>query len=209
MKKNRQEWVGIVALDQARGMGLNGKMPWHVPGDLKWFRENTLGFPVTMGGRTAILLDGKLKGRVLIAISRKHLVGFKAVGSEALIGDVIEPMCPDRLRETAPCFSVTNAEDAVTLASRFAKDLNRSRVYVGGGAETFRMLLPRLDRFLITRLAFTARETDVKFSEEWLMDFELEARDIKTDLRKGLETGTGGVARIGSIETWVRKRVKE
>ncbi len=42
----------IVAMTQNRVIGENNGMPWHLPADFAWFKENTLGKPVIMGRKT-------------------------------------------------------------------------------------------------------------------------------------------------------------
>ena len=42
----------IVAMDQNRLIGADNRMPWHLPADMRWFRENTIGKPVIMGRKT-------------------------------------------------------------------------------------------------------------------------------------------------------------
>ena len=53
----------IAAVGKQGQIGLNGRMPWHDPEDLAWFRKMTMGDHVIMGGVThktvAPLLDGR------------------------------------------------------------------------------------------------------------------------------------------------------
>ena len=42
----------IVAMTKNHVIGQENKMPWHLPADLAWFRQNTLGKPVIMGRKT-------------------------------------------------------------------------------------------------------------------------------------------------------------
>ena len=42
----------IVAVAENNGIGVKGALPWHLPGDLKYFKETTRGFPVIMGRTT-------------------------------------------------------------------------------------------------------------------------------------------------------------
>jgi len=39
----------IAALATDRVIGMENAMPWHLPGDLAWFKRNTLNKPVIMG----------------------------------------------------------------------------------------------------------------------------------------------------------------
>lgn len=39
----------IVAMDNKRAIGKNGAMPWHIPKDFQWFKQQTMKYPVLMG----------------------------------------------------------------------------------------------------------------------------------------------------------------
>lgn len=60
----------IVAHDQNRVIGYNNKMPWHLPGDLQYFKEQTMGKPILMGRKTFESIGRPLPGRRNIVISR-------------------------------------------------------------------------------------------------------------------------------------------
>ncbi|MBI1961210.1 MAG: dihydrofolate reductase, partial [Parcubacteria group bacterium] len=62
----------IAAIGKNRELGLKGKLPWHVPEDLKHFKETTFGHPVIMGRKTFESLGIKkpLPGRLNIVITR-------------------------------------------------------------------------------------------------------------------------------------------
>ena len=42
----------IVAMAANRAIGKDNRMPWHLPADLKHFKETTMGCPVIMGRKT-------------------------------------------------------------------------------------------------------------------------------------------------------------
>ena len=70
----------LVAAVAANGIiGANGRLPWHIPEELKHFKKLTLGHPVIMGRRTWESLGKPLPGRENIVISRKP--GFEAPGA--------------------------------------------------------------------------------------------------------------------------------
>jgi len=65
----------IVAMDSQRAMGLNNQMPWHMPADLKHFKEITLHKPIIMGRKTYESIGRPLPGRRNIILSQQaHLV---------------------------------------------------------------------------------------------------------------------------------------
>lgn len=60
----------IVAFDRNRAIGRAGDMPWHLPDDLKRFKQLTLGKPVLMGRKTALSIGRALPGRRNLVLSR-------------------------------------------------------------------------------------------------------------------------------------------
>lgn len=60
----------IVAMAQDRVIGLDNKMPWHLPADLQHFKKTTLGKPVIMGRKTYDSIGRALPGRLNIVVSR-------------------------------------------------------------------------------------------------------------------------------------------
>ena len=70
----------LVAAVAANGIiGKDGKLPWHLPEDLKHFKRVTLGHPVIMGRKTWESLKGPLPGRENIVITRQ--AGYDAPGA--------------------------------------------------------------------------------------------------------------------------------
>ena len=60
----------IVAMAHNRVIGLDNKMPWHLPADLQFFKKTTLGKPVIMGRKTYDSIGRALPGRLNIVVSR-------------------------------------------------------------------------------------------------------------------------------------------
>lgn len=68
-------------------IGADGGLPWHIPSDLKRFKETTLGKPIIMGRKTWDSLPRKpLPGRMNIVLTRQ--AGFEPEG--ALVADSVE-----------------------------------------------------------------------------------------------------------------------
>ncbi|PHM72112.1 type 3 dihydrofolate reductase [Xenorhabdus kozodoii] len=59
----------IAAMAMDRVIGMENAMPWTLPGDLAWFKRNTLGKPVVMGRVTYESIGAPLPGRLNIVIS--------------------------------------------------------------------------------------------------------------------------------------------
>jgi dihydrofolate reductase len=110
----------IVAMTGNRVIGRGGAMPWHLPADLKRFKELTMGSPIIMGRKTFESLPGVLPGRRHIVISRNP--DYRPAGVE-----------------------VVGSLDAALAAASDAAE-----VFVIGGADIFREALPRADRLYAT-----------------------------------------------------------
>jgi dihydrofolate reductase len=60
----------VVAMDENRLIGVDGRLPWRLPNDLKWFKSITLGKIVLMGRKTWDSLGRPLPGRENWVLSR-------------------------------------------------------------------------------------------------------------------------------------------
>ena len=120
--------VHVVAVALNGVIGADGDMPWHLPSDLKRFKEITLGKPVVMGRKTFESIGRPLPGRANIVISRS--ASYQADGVHV----------------------VSSVEDALELATRLAKDTGAQEVCVIGGGEIYRQTLERTQRIYMTRV---------------------------------------------------------
>lgn len=69
----------LAALASNGIIGRDGRLPWHLPEDLKHFKRLTLGHPVIMGRRTWESLPGALPGRDNIVVTTRS--GYEAPGA--------------------------------------------------------------------------------------------------------------------------------
>ena len=78
-------------------IGADGKLPWHIPADLKRFKSLTMGKPMIMGRKTFESLPGLLPGRRHIVLTRDR--AWRAEGAEVVhsVGDAIAAAEGDRL----------------------------------------------------------------------------------------------------------------
>ena len=60
----------VVAIDAQRGIGIDNKLPWHLPQDLAHFKRVTLGQPIIMGRKTFDSIGRPLPGRRNIVVTR-------------------------------------------------------------------------------------------------------------------------------------------
>lgn len=80
MSKQNDSKVYLVAAVAANGViGRHGKLPWHLPEDLRYFKRLTLGHPVIMGRRTWESVGRPLPDRENIVVTRT--AGYEAPGA--------------------------------------------------------------------------------------------------------------------------------
>ena len=84
----------VVAMDAQRGIGVDNKLPWHLPEDLAHFKRVTLGHPIIMGRKTFDSIGRPLPKRRNIVVTRNGAwqhEGVEVAGSLqdaiALVGD--------------------------------------------------------------------------------------------------------------------------
>lgn len=63
-------WIAVAAMAGNRVIGRDGGLPWHLPGDLRFFRELTTGGTVLMGRRTFEAIGRALPRRRNLVVSR-------------------------------------------------------------------------------------------------------------------------------------------
>jgi dihydrofolate reductase len=137
--------IAIAAMASNRVIGREGKLPWHLPEDLKFFKATTLGHPVVMGRRTFDSIVERL-GKPLPG--RPNLVLSKNM---------------------PPREGVQVLRDVAEITSSLAP--LSSPAYLIGGAQLYDSLLPQCDELLLTFLD-QPYEGDA-FFPEFESDFEL------------------------------------
>ncbi len=120
----RPKLIAIAAMAANRVIGRDGKLPWHLPEDLKFFKATTLGHPVLMGRKTFDSIVERL--------------GKPLPGRENIV--LSKTMPP---REDARVI-----RDIAELQSSIS-DLP-SPIYLIGGAQLYEALLPQCDEVLLT-----------------------------------------------------------
>jgi dihydrofolate reductase len=61
----------IVAMSENRAIAYEGKMPWHLPLEYRWFKHKTMGGAMIMGRKTCEAIGRTLPGRVSYVLSRQ------------------------------------------------------------------------------------------------------------------------------------------
>jgi dihydrofolate reductase len=150
--------VSLVAAVARDGViGRDGTVPWHLPEDMRFFRELTTGHAVVMGRRTWDSLPDRFRPlpcRRNIVVTRNP--AWRADGAE-------------------PAGSV---EEALRLAGSAAG----GRVFVIGGGEIYRAALPYADELVLTELELDITG-DATFPA-WPRD---EFREVERDERTGAD----------------------
>jgi len=123
----------IVATGRSNEIGKAGKMPWHLPADLKHFKRNTLGKPVLMGRKTLEAIGRPLPERRNLVLTRD--AAFQAAGCEA----------------------VTSLEAALQATAGVPE------LMVIGGGEVYRLAWPKADRVYLTRIQADVEGADTFF----------------------------------------------
>ena len=59
-------------MSENRVIGAGGKIPWHLPGDFKWFKKMTTGQVIVMGRKTFESIGAPLPNRTTIVLSRSQ-----------------------------------------------------------------------------------------------------------------------------------------
>ena len=118
----------ILAADRKWAIGKNNDLLIHLPGDLKYFKKMTTGKTVIMGRKTLESLPGgkPLPNRRNIILTRSE--DFQATGAEVL----------------------HSIEEVLHLIK--SGNLESDEVFVIGGAEIYKQMIPYCDKFYITKI---------------------------------------------------------
>lgn len=79
----------IAAIDHDRAIGVDNRLPWHLPDDLKRFKALTFGKPLLMGRLTAESLGRALPGRANLVLTRSGRVPFEGMRAVASVDEAL------------------------------------------------------------------------------------------------------------------------
>lgn len=114
----------VVAASTNNVIGKDNGLLWHLPNDMKFFKNTTWGMPVIMGRKTFESLGKPLTGRTNIVITRQ----------KEFLGEGIK--------------IVSNIEEAMRVAS----DADAREAFIIGGGEIYKQTLPLVHRIYLTRV---------------------------------------------------------
>ncbi len=118
----------LAALDENRGIGLENRIPWHLPADLKLFKKLTMGHYLILGRKTYQSIGGPLPGRKMIILTRNP--DFQATDN----------------------FTAGSLMDALQIAEADGE----KEVFIIGGAEVYQQSLPLADHLYLTSVLSSA-----------------------------------------------------
>jgi dihydrofolate reductase len=138
----------IVAIAENNGIGKDNQLLWHIPADLKRFKQITLGHTVIMGKNTFLSLPGgPLKNRRNIVITNDPTDHFEG------------------------CEMVFSVKEALEKCD------DQKENFIIGGASVYRQFLPLANRLYLTRV-HRAFEADTFFPEIKKEDWEEISREL-------------------------------
>ena len=128
----------VVALAEDNAIGANNKLLWHLPNDLKFFKNLTWGMPMIMGRKTFVSIAGKpLPGRINIVITRDK----------------------NSLPLQENLWVVSSLQEAIERAS----ETDCNEVFVIGGGEIYKQTISIADKIYLTRVDGNFTEATVFF----------------------------------------------
>lgn len=133
MKINMQ---AIVAIANQRIIGYQGKIPWHLPEDFKWFKQTTMGGSLIMGRKTFESIGKALPGRTTIILTRNTL----------------------RLHDP-------NIKQYHSVEELLEKEKDNQSLWVCGGEEVYKQLLPYCTSLYITSVKQPVAAGDTYFPD--------------------------------------------
>jgi dihydrofolate reductase len=135
----------VVAASDNHAIGKDNQLLWHLPKDMRFFKNTTWALPILMGRKTFESLGNKpLPGRLNLVITRQAGVTYN--------GATV----------------VSSLEEAITMA----KQNDYKELMVIGGGEIYTMALPMADSIYLTRV-HTTIEGDTYFpvlGTDWVME---------------------------------------
>lgn len=128
----------IVATDEKRGIGKNGKIPWRISEDFKRLKKITQGHPIIMGRKTYESIGKPLPGRTNIVISRNPAMFHQLVN------------------DTDNFVSCNSLKEAINIANRSEGD---EEIFIFGGGQIYE---EAMSKGLVDRLYLTIVEGDFR-----------------------------------------------
>lgn len=119
----------IVAMARNRVIGRNNNLPWYLPGDLRYFKQATMGKPIVMGRKTFESIGRPLPGRLNVVVTRDE-------GWQAPAGVAKDHSLPEALRRAEAQAELDGIDEVMVI----------------GGGQVYNDVLPQIDRMYMTQV---------------------------------------------------------
>jgi dihydrofolate reductase len=136
--------IAIVAIAKNYAIGRGGKLPWHYPADLKFFKETTTGHAIVMGLHTWESIGRPLPNRLNIILSRSA-----------------------QIEESSNVKLLRSKNGVLELAKTINTDL-----FIIGGAKTYETFADVIDKWLVTEVPDEVEGADTFMPRDFLDGFE-------------------------------------
>ena len=137
--------IGIVAIAKNFAIGKAGKLPWHYPADLKFFKQTTTGHAIVMGWNTWKSIGKPLPNRLNVVMSSRGRIDDR----------------PDALL-------VRHKEAVLKLAQ------DQDELFIIGGSKTFETFAADIEKWYVTEVPLTVDEADTFMPLDFLKGFALQ-----------------------------------
>jgi dihydrofolate reductase len=136
--------IGIAAVARNGAIGKKGKLPWHYPADMKFFKNTTMGHAVVMGRKTWLTMKKPLPGRLNIVLTRDG-----------------------NLEPQESLLVLSDIESVLSFNNSITTDM-----FIIGGAQIYREFLPHIEKWIITEVPLTVEGADAFMPEGYLDGFK-------------------------------------
>jgi len=137
----------IVAASLNNAIGKNNQLLWHLPNDMKFFKQTTWAMPIVMGRKT-----------------------FESIGCKALNGRLNIVITTQQNYTTTGVAVANSIEDAIFIAHEQAY----KEIFIIGGGEIYKQAMPKVNTIYLTRVdAIIDGDTFFEMNiNDWYLSFE-------------------------------------
>lgn len=134
------EKIILAAVSANNVIGYQGKLPWHIPDDMKHFKELTLRHPIIMGRKTAESI-GYLENRINLVVTNNQK--FKENKKFQICNSIEEAFSQAKM-----------CTDFMESFRQFSRDSEgyKGKVYIIGGEQIYKQTIGLVDRLELTRV---------------------------------------------------------
>jgi dihydrofolate reductase len=170
-----KHFKAIAAMSQNRVIGAQGKIPWYLPDDFKWFKKMTMGHVIVMGRKTFESIGNPLPSRKNLVLTRHPRKLIKQ--HPEIFGQFQEwrgGISRGNLLKSAYQFHFLRLGEKVETEIFIASSLDRlnpvefpTDIFICGGAQIYEEALPRCSDLYLTLV-----KRDVEGGDAFFPPFE-------------------------------------